>query len=56
MKITKFNRYPLSNMFMFIGLVIAFLAVIYGSSLYTKVENGNKESKNYKYNDEIYTR
>ena len=53
MKITKFNRYPLSNMFMFIGLVIAFLAVIYGSSLYTKVENGNKESKNYKYNDEM---
>ena len=53
MKITKYNRYPMSNMFMIIGLVIALLAVICGTSLYTKVENQNKESKDYKYDNEI---
>lgn len=53
MKIKKYNRYPLSNTFMFIGLLIAFLAVICGCSLYENVEINNKESKNFKYDNEI---
>lgn len=53
MKIKKYNRYPLSNSFMFIGLLIAFLAVICGCSLYENIEVNNKESKNFKYDNEI---
>lgn len=52
MKIRKFNRYPLSNTFMFIGLIIAFIAVICGSSIYTRIEMENKEIKNFRYNNE----
>lgn len=38
---------------MFIGLLIAFLAVICGCSLYENIETNNKESKNFKYDNEI---
>lgn len=53
MKIKKYNRYPLSNSFMFIGLLIAFIAVICGCSLYENIEVNNKESRNFKYDNEI---
>lgn len=49
MKIRKYNRYPLSNLFMFVGLIIAFIAVICGSYIFQRVENGKKESIGYKY-------
>lgn len=52
MNIRKFNRYPLSNSFMFLGLIIAFCSVICGSTIFQNIENGRKDSKNYKYESE----
>lgn len=49
MKIRKYNRYPLSNVFMFIGLMIAFMAVICGSYIFQNIESGKKESAGYTY-------
>ena len=51
-KIVRFYRYPLSDTFMLMGMVIAFAAVVIGIAAFEKVNNAGDEGSRYKYASE----
>lgn len=59
-KIIRIYRYPLSDTFMLIGMVIAFAAVVIGIAAFERVNKAGEEGNNYKYASEavvnFYTR
>lgn len=51
--INKIRRYPLSNIFLFIGMIIAYTAFISGGAIVDAMQDSAKIASNYSYDSEM---